>query len=83
MITLDYLGESSALTFHISYIENACFKFEGGYPFVQNFPTSIIQDNAWFYMFSVLRLFLLCFVLFFFFVEFVLGLIVRPMMNID
>ena len=30
MITLDHLGESFVLTFHISYIEdNACFKFGG------------------------------------------------------
>ena len=30
MITLDHLGESSVLNFHISYIEdNAYFKFEG------------------------------------------------------
>ena len=37
MITLDHLGGSSILNFHISYIEdNACFKFGGigGCPFV-------------------------------------------------
>ena len=68
MVTLDHLGESSVLIFHISYIEdNAYFKFGGigDFPLFLNFSSSFNYP-----IFYVFFLFLVCFSCFYVFIVF-------------
>ena len=68
MVTLDHLGESSILIFHISYIEdNACFKFGvlGDFPLFLNCFSSF--NYPIFYVFFLL---FVCFSYFFVFIVF-------------
>ena len=84
MITLDQLGESSILNFHISYIEdNAYFKFGvlGGVPLFLNFPASIILILMFSFSYLCVLFSFICFqflgfyflVFYFFYVVFVFG----------